>query len=75
MKCRILLPAIRPFLVVKQRQADLVIEALQLLEENRRWAGGGKVQYRDRIDANFVQLSHIYAELRTLNRRGVGADL
>jgi hypothetical protein len=73
-KCRILLPAIRPFLVVKQRQADLVIEALQLLEENRRWAGGGKAQYRERIDANFVQLSQIHAELRALNRRRRDAE-
>ena len=73
-KCRILLPAIRPFLLVKQRQADLVIEALHLLEDNRRWAGGGKAQYRERIDANFVQLSHIHAELRALNRRGSEAD-
>jgi hypothetical protein len=74
-KCRILLPAVRPFLVVKQRQADLLIEALHLLEDNRRWAGGGKAQYRERIDANFVQLRHIYAELRALNRRGSNADL
>jgi hypothetical protein len=69
-KCRVLLPAIRPFLVVKQRQADLIIEALHLLEDNRRWAGGGKAQYRDRIDANFARLSQIHQEMRGLNRRG-----
>ena len=71
-KCRVLLPAIRPFLVVKQRQADLMIEALGLLEENRRWAGGGKSHYRERVDANFVRLSQIHEELRGLNRRGGG---
>jgi hypothetical protein len=73
-KCRILLPAIRPFLVVKQRHADLVIAALGILEENRRWAGGGKTQYREQIDANFVRLSQIHDELRGLNRRGSGMD-
>jgi len=69
-KCRLWIPRIQPFLVIKQRHADLMIEALGLLKDNQRWAGGGKQMYREQIDANFARLSLIHEELRELNGRG-----
>ncbi|HKF39280.1 MAG TPA: hypothetical protein VKB35_20455 [Ktedonobacteraceae bacterium] len=73
-KCRLWIPRIYPFLVIKQRHAELMLEALKLLKDNQRWAGRGKSMYRERIDANFARLSLIHEELRELNARGKGKE-
>lgn len=76
-KCRELLPRIRPFLVIKQRQADLMLEALELLRDNMRHSGGSgevRVKNHEVIDRNFARLNEIHQELAVLNRRGTGAE-
>ena len=72
-KCRELLPSIRPFLVIKQRHADLMLEALALLRDNLRHSGGSgeaRVENHEVVDRNFARLGEIHQELAALNRRG-----
>src|SRR2546423_4692429 len=65
--CRLLLPRVRPFLMVKQRQADLLIEALHLLRQNQGWSSHEK--YRAALDANQVRLMAIREAITLLNNR------
>ena len=56
--CRALLPVLRPYLKVKARQADLLLEYLRLADHRDR-----SPEYREAV-------TRIYEELRTLNARG-----
>jgi hypothetical protein len=76
-KCRKLLPLIRPFLVIKQRQADLMMEALDLLHDNLKATGGSgdiRVSRHERVDRNVHRLGEIHQELTRLNQRGNGKE-
>jgi hypothetical protein len=60
---RRILPKVLPFLIVKRRQAELLLEALSLLHlGNNQWTGK---------PCNDERLEEIYQELRRLNKRGV----
>jgi hypothetical protein len=60
---RYILPKVLPFLLVKHRQAELLLEALSLLHVgNNQWTGK---------PCNDERLEEIYQELRRLNKRGV----
>jgi hypothetical protein len=71
-RCRIILPLVRPFLLVKERQADLLLEALVLLRQNQVWAS--KARYKATVAhalvENDTRLMTIHAQLTELNRRG-----
>ena len=72
-RCRELLPQIIPFLVVKQKQGQLLLKALVLLRENMCLAGNRGIQKevnRTQLKNNFDQLNAIYEEMKKLNRRG-----
>ncbi len=72
-QCRELLPLIRPFLVLKHRQADLLLEALEIIRSNVHLTGGsGEVRERNRrlLEENFAKLENIHQNLTTLNMRG-----
>jgi len=56
--CRALLPVIRPYLKVKARQADLLLDYLHLADHRNR-----SEEYRDAVMS-------LYEELRVLNTRG-----
>lgn len=56
---RILLPKLAPFLVVKQKQAYLLIEALKLMEVRK-----GKTEDKK------IRLREIYEENKKLNKKG-----
>lgn len=62
---RVVLPWVRPFLVLKGEQADLLLEACAIKAENTPRPGWtpDDGQRRQRMDA-------IYAEIRALNTRG-----
>ena len=60
---RRILPKVLPHLLVKRKQAELVLEALSLLHKgNNQWTGK---------PCNDERLEEIYQELRRLNQRGV----
>ena len=74
-QCRELLPLIRPFLVLKHRQADLLLEALEIIRSNVHLTGGaGEVRERNHrlLEENFAKLENIHQNLTTLNMRGNG---
>jgi hypothetical protein len=58
---RQILPKIYPYLIVKHKQAELMIEALNLLYENRHHFGKGKRAINDK------RLEQIYWEIIALN--------
>jgi len=64
------LKALRPYLTVKSRQADLVIEAAEI--SGTRRGHGMETRYRE-AGGYFApeRLNKIYAELKELNRRGM----
>lgn len=64
---RLWLPAIRPYLVIKGEQADLVLEALQIKERLDPSTKGFKVIWRSKL---VERLSEIYEAVRALNTRG-----
>jgi hypothetical protein len=76
-KCLEMVPRIRPFLIIKQRQADLMLEALALLRDNLRHSGvsgEARAKNHELIARNFARLSEIHQELSALNRRGKGEE-
>lgn len=66
---RLWMPRVRPFLVLKGEQADLLLEALVIKQQltatkGQRWLSP------DQCRGLSVRLSEIYAEIRALNTRG-----
>lgn len=74
-KCRKWLPKIKDFLVIKHKQAELMLTALELLKDNQRWSGGNKSQYAYKIQANDLRLQAIYEQIKFLNRVGKTQDV
>ena len=62
---RELLPLVLPFLIVKKRHAELLIEALDLLKEH--WGN----QYHTKLP-NDLRLQEIEVEIKSLNMKGRG---
>jgi len=59
---RRVLPQIQPFLIVKKKQCELLLEALKLLEEDRK-SGGRNPEL---IDRNYERLDEIHEEIAKL---------
>jgi hypothetical protein len=59
-----ILNAIKPHLIIKRRQCDLLLEALAILKANRAFRKGGL------LEENFKRLGEIKDELSVLNKRG-----
>lgn len=66
------LPKVKNFLLIKSRQADLILEALDLLEQNRRNSGihrskpGGE-KLQNLYLSNMERLTQIHQEIKQLN--------
>lgn len=65
------LPKIKPFLILKRHQVELVLEVLNILKDNHTKAGKYKEKYKDDVNRNFMRLEEIYKEIGKLNKRGV----
>lgn len=64
---RLWLPAIKPYLVIKGEQADLLLEALEIKQRLDPSTKGFKVIWRSKLTE---RLSEIYEAMRALNTRG-----
>lgn len=58
----VLLKQIRPYFVIKRKQADLVVEFIEILDGIKR-NNNGRIAYTERVH-------EIYGELKKLNRKG-----
>jgi hypothetical protein len=65
--CRALLPLVLPYLRVKKRQAELLLQYLDYAQHRINRTEGGREQHAARAQA-------IYDELAALNRRGKEAN-
>lgn len=61
------LPAIRPYLVIKGEQADLLLEALSIKDKLNPNSRGFQVIWRSQL---VERLDEIYGAIRSLNTRG-----
>jgi len=55
---------IRPYLLIKRKQCDLLMEALQILQDNRHYRSGLT------LEKNFERLQKIKEELHIANKKG-----
>ena len=62
--CRILLPCVLPYLRLKRRQAELLLEYLELAAHKYTKPGRANKIYRAKVTA-------VYKALRALNKKGV----
>jgi len=62
---RDILKGVAPFIIVKSKQVELLLEALDILKENKhiKWD-------EEKIRNNYRRLEDIYLELKKLNKRG-----
>ena len=68
---RNLLPKLLPYLVIKKRHAELLLQALSYLASNGTRQGEEMGKYHQKVARNDIALEKIHEKLRILNARGI----
>jgi len=66
---REILPKVKPYLIIKKRQADFVLQALDIISEDKHLT---RECYKSKLLENMAKLEELWKECRKLNYRKGG---